>query len=298
MREICTSIVNLLEIGANEKDIRLILDYGEGFPEQILADSLRLNQILMNLIGNAIKFTDHGSVRLKVEIVDRKGNNIQIKFSVIDTGIGIASENIDKIFENFEQADEKTTMKFGGTGLGLSIVKSLAKLKGGTLKVESSINEGSVFAFTNWYEVVEAKPEVKPIEPEKKVLPPFESLRILLAEDNPINKFLIVKILTGWNIVVESVENGQEAIDKLKSNDYDLIIMDTYMPVLNGIEAIKLIRSGTVPEKQNIPIINFSSAILETDVKEIIEAGADDILNKSFDIEVLHEKISNLTQKK
>ena len=288
--KICNSVVNLLRIRAIEKELDLITEFDAELPKLVLADSLRLNQILMNLIGNAIKFTIQGSVSLKTEIIDRKGNNLQIKFSVIDTGIGIAKNNIDKIFETFEQADEQTTVKFGGTGLGLSIVKNLAKLKGGVLEVISEEGVGSTFCFTNWYEVLKDTVVVKKMN--KPHLGPFKGLRVLVAEDNPINKFLIVKILKDWEVNPDVVENGKDALDKLRDSDYDLILMDTFMPVMNGLDAIKLIREGYIKGKENIPIITFSAAVLETDKQTAIDAGANDVVSKPFELEVLHEKIT------
>lgn len=288
--KICNSVVNLLRIRAIEKELDLITEFDAELPKLVLADSLRLNQILMNLIGNAIKFTIQGSVTLKTEIIDRKGNNLQIKFSVIDTGIGIAKNNIDKIFETFEQADEQTTVKFGGTGLGLSIVKNLAKLKGGVLEVISEEGVGSTFCFTNWYEVLKDTVVVKKMN--KPHLGPFKGLRVLVAEDNPINKFLIVKILKDWEVNPDVVENGKDALDKLRDADYDLILMDTFMPVMNGLDAIKLIREGFIKGKESVPIITFSAAVLETDKQTAIDAGANDVVSKPFELEVLHEKIT------
>lgn len=287
---LCNAVINLLRIRAREKKLELITLFDSELPNHIMADSLRLNQILMNLIGNAIKFTSQGSITLKVEILNRKGNNVRIKFSVIDTGIGIAKENIDKIFETFEQADEQTTVKFGGTGLGLSIVKNLAKLKGGLLEVTSEEDAGSTFCFTNWYEVVKEAPV--PEKPMKETLTPLNNLRVLVAEDNPINKFLIIKILKDWMINADVVENGKDALDKLRENDYDIILMDTFMPVMNGLDAIKLIREGYVPGKENVPVITFSAAVMENDKKTAIEAGANDVISKPFELEVLHQKLS------
>lgn len=287
---ICNSVINLLRIRAKEKKLILITDLDPNLPKNVLADSLRLNQILMNLIANAIKFTTEGSVTLKVEILNNKGNNIHVKFSIIDTGIGIASENINKIFETFEQADVQTTVKFGGTGLGLSIVKNLAKLKGGILEVFSEENKGSTFCFTNWYEVIREVEETS--QSSKKDLSPLPNVKVLVAEDNPINKFLIIKILKGWMINADVVENGKDALDKIAENDYDIVLMDTFMPVMNGLEAIKLIREGYVPGKENIPIITFSAAVLDNDNKAAIDAGANDVLSKPFNLEVLHQKLS------
>ncbi|ETZ24636.1 ATP-binding protein [Pedobacter sp. V48] len=150
----CASIVNLMNIRAKEKRVELNVVLDSNLPTCIMADSLRLNQILINLIANAIKFTFYGYVELKVEVLDHKDNNFKIRFEVSDTGVGIAKDNLVRIFENFEQADEETTITFGGTGLGLAIVKNLARLKGGTLEVESQQNVGSTFSFSNWYKAV------------------------------------------------------------------------------------------------------------------------------------------------
>ena len=285
----CIGIINLLKIRAKEKNISLNIDFDNDLPSFIKADSLRLNQILMNLIGNAIKFTDKGSVTLKVEILNRKGNSAQIKFSVTDTGIGIAKKNIAKIFETFEQADDMTTLQFGGTGLGLSIVKNLAELKGGELEVSSEEHVGSVFSFTNWYELVKGK--ALDLSLDTALFTPFENVNILVAEDNMINQFLIKKILSDWNITFDLVENGKLAIEKLEANYYNLILMDTFMPVMSGLEAITLIRGGAVPGKEHIPIITFSAAVLEDDKKTAMDAGANDVVSKPFEMEVLYNKI-------
>jgi signal transduction histidine kinase len=291
----CNAVVNLLKLRAKEKNLDLIVDFDSELPAWILADSLRLNQILMNLIGNAIKFTSIGSVTLKVEILDRKGNNLQIKFSVIDTGIGISKANINKIFEDFEQADDSTALKFGGTGLGLAIVKNLAQLKGGTLEVISEECKGSIFCMTNWYEVVQSN-KVATVPKTERLLP-FNNLKILVAEDNAINKFLILRILKTWQIEVDIVENGQDALDKLKNNDYNLILMDTYMPVMDGLEAIRKIRAGYATGKENIPVITFSAAVMAAEKQRAIDAGANDVISKPFEMEDLHQKITFYTQK-
>jgi signal transduction histidine kinase len=286
---LCNAVVNLLRIRAKEKNLELITELDPNLPRHILADSLRLNQILMNLIGNAIKFTSKGTVTLKVEVVSSKRNNVRLRFLVIDTGIGIAKENTEKIFGTFEQADDKTTINFGGTGLGLSIVKNLTKLKGGTLEVKSELGKGSTFQFENWYQIIK---EVEPAA--KKSLDKFESLshlRVLVAEDNPINKFLIIKILKEWDIDADVVDNGKEAIDKLRDYDYDIILMDTYMPVMNGLDAIKCIREGYAPGKEKIPIITFSAAVMDNDNKTAFEAGANDVLSKPFELETLYQKL-------
>jgi len=294
IHNICKDVINLLMIKAKEKNLALSLDIAADVPEFIMADSLRLNQILMNLIGNAIKFTLEGSVLLKVEIQQRKQKQVLLKFSVIDTGIGIAKDNIDKIFETFEQAEESTTLKFGGTGLGLSIVKQLAALKNGVLEVTSEESKGSNFSFSNWYELPEDVATAPAAAPASGGLSTFPGIKILVAEDNAINQFLILRILKSWQIEAILVENGQEAIDKLEEQDFDMILMDTFMPVLNGLDAIRKIRAGAVPGKQFIPIITFSAAVMESDKQTALDAGANDIMSKPFDLELLHSKIAAL----
>lgn len=293
IRTICKDVLSILKFKAKEKGIDLILDIEQEVPEAVIADSLRLNQILTNLISNAIKFTIEGSVTLKVEVRDRTETACMLKFSVIDTGIGIAKSNIDKIFESFEQAEESTTLKFGGTGLGLSIVKQLAALKNGILEVVSEEAKGSTFSFSNRYELPQVK--ISPVElPVSEGLKQLDGLKILVAEDNAINQFLILRILKSWNTQTDIVENGQEAIDRLKAEDYDIVLMDTFMPVMNGLEAIKRIREGVVAGKENIPIITFSAAVMERDRQTAFEAGANDILSKPFDVKLLHSKITDL----
>ena len=281
---------NLLNIRAKEKNLDLILDIDENLPNIIIADSLRLNQIFMNLLSNAIKFTTEGTITFKVEVLDKKSNTAQIKFSIIDTGIGISPANQDKIFDKFEQVEEHSISQHGGTGLGLSIVKKLVELKGGSLELESKEGVGSTFSFTKWYEFAKAK-KIESEENDPEDLPALQGLKILVAEDNLINKFLILKILENWKVDVKAVTNGLDVFEMLKDNDFHVILMDTYMPGMNGLEVTKKIRSGFIPGKENIPIITFTAGVLDTDKEISVKAGANDILSKPFNINVLHQKI-------
>ena len=254
MRSLVRSIFDLMKFKADEKDVQLILELDDQVPEYVLADSLRLNQILMNLIGNAIKFTEKGAVTLKVTAHKEGKGNVLIKFSVIDTGIGISESGLAKVFNSFEQADDATSQKYGGTGLGLSIVKKLADLKGGNLTVSSVPGQGSIFTFINSYQLSENKDSAKKSEPGSK-LPMFKDVSVLLAEDNMINQFMISKILANWNISVDVVDDGCKVLDKLNENTYDLILMDTYMPTVNGFEASRRIRADFEEPVRSIPII-------------------------------------------
>ncbi|MNK06414.1 Autoinducer 2 sensor kinase/phosphatase LuxQ [compost metagenome] len=296
IKELATHAANLLNIKALEKHIRLKLIIDEKVPKYIMADSLRLNQIFMNLLSNAVKFTTEGEVTFKLETLEAKGNTSLLRFSVIDTGIGISEENIKTIFHSFEQVENVHTRIYGGTGLGLSIVKKLAELKGGELDVKSELGKGSTFSFTKWYKTVEKEEKIETKKTPEK-LPTLDGLRILVAEDNSINVFLIVKILNDWKVQSTVVTNGAAALEALEKDNFDLILMDTYMPVMNGLEAIQKIREGHIPGKESVPIISFSAGVLDSDKETAKRVGADDIIGKPFKIGSLHEKITKLTKR-
>src|SRR5205085_1794366 len=160
--------------------------------------------------------------------------NVKLKFSVIDSGIGIPADRLSKIFDSFEQAEQDTIIKYGGTGLGLTIVKKLIELKGGELTVSSQVGSGSIFNFINWYTITEQPKAVKDTDHNSlRVLEPFNNINVLVAEDNLVNQFMLSKMLKDWNVNVDIVDNGQKVIDKLALKDYDLILMDTHMPEMN-----------------------------------------------------------------
>ena len=289
--KLAQSIIDLMKFAVKEKGLELILKTDPDLPEVIIADALRLNQILMNLLSNAIKFTIKGLVTLDVKILDKKDNQVQIQFTVIDTGIGIAPESLGKVFDSFEQAEDNTAQKFGGTGLGLSIVKKLSELKGGELSLSSELGKGSQFWFKNWYEVVAVK-EIKAITAIDIIK--FENIAILVAEDNAINQFMMTKILKNWGIEPVIAEDGSKALEKLRERDFDLILMDTHMPVMNGLEATARIRQDFNEPKCSVPIISLSATIVEEEEQAARNAGANDILSKPFDPAVLYFKIKTL----
>lgn len=289
------AIVDLLQYKAVEKGIELKIDIEKTVPALINVDSLRLNQILMNLIGNAVKFTEKGSVTLFLKLIATKGNQAQIQFVVQDTGIGIESDKLDTIFETFEQADNNTQHLYGGTGLGLSIAKRLAELKGGELTVVSEFGKGTSFVFTNWFQVV-SDPEVK-VTVNLSELPFLNDLQVLVAEDNMVNQFMIKKVLERWKIEVDMVENGALVLERLKTRTYDLILIDSNMPVMGGFEAIRKIRENQSASIREIPIISLSAAVLDEEQQRAIDAGANDIITKPFDLSVLHHKIKKWTGK-
>ncbi|WCT10774.1 response regulator [Mucilaginibacter jinjuensis] len=288
---IIKSVYDLLKYKADERNIEFILDIEPSVPHYIMVDSLRLNQILMNLLSNAIKFTESGYVKLKVSVLQTHVDKSKLQFSIEDSGIGISEDRIARIFDSFEQAEDDTAAKYGGTGLGLAIVKKLIELKGGELNVSSVPAKGSIFSFTNWYTLASRPNEVKPSKTNVKDLQPFNNVRVLVAEDNLVNQFMLSKILKDWKVEIEMVDNGRKAIDKLLENDYDLILMDTHMPEMDGYQATRHIRNELEEPKRGIPIISLSAASFDHEQEEALASGMNEVLAKPFQPYQLHEKI-------
>ncbi|WP_353720656.1 ATP-binding protein [Dyadobacter sp. 676] len=248
IRELADSISAIMHHRAVEKGIAYEAVLKEGLPEYIETDKLRLTQILLNVCGNAVKFTEHGSVKLCVTPVGEAVNNIQnIRFEVRDTGIGIPKDKIEEVFNRFVQATESTTRVFGGTGLGLSIVKSLVQLFDGTLNLESELGKGSVFTMDFPFKVVKNADRQEEIEQEIDINASVTSLHILAAEDNTLNQKLLKAIFERLNIPLTIVNNGQEALGKLREETFDMVLMDIQMPVMDGYTAIREIRRTISP---------------------------------------------------
>ena len=293
IRDLIKSAFDLLKFRADESNIEFILEIEDNVPPNLMVDSLRLNQILMNLLSNAIKFTERGYVKLKVSVLQKHNDKVKLKYSVEDSGIGVPADRLSKIFESFEQAEEDTVSKYGGTGLGLTIVKKLAELKGGELTVSSQLGKGSTFNFINWHTIA-AKPVEKMSSKPDKVLSPFNNVSVLVAEDNMVNQFMLSKMLKDWNVEVEMVDNGRKLIEKLKIKKYDLVLMDTHMPEMNGYETARTIRVDFEEPKRSIPIISLSASSFGHEQEQALTSGMNDVLAKPFQPYQLHEKMSQL----
>jgi PAS domain S-box-containing protein len=293
IRDLIKSAFDLLKFRADESNIEFILEIEDNVPPNLMVDSLRLNQILMNLLSNAIKFTERGYVKLKVSVLQKHNDKVKLKYSVEDSGIGVPADRLSKIFESFEQAEEDTVSKYGGTGLGLTIVKKLVELKGGELTVSSQLGKGSTFNFINWHTIA-AKPVEKMSSKPDKVLSPFNNITVLVAEDNMVNQFMLSKMLKDWNVDVEMVDNGRKLIEKLKAKKYDLVLMDTHMPEMNGYETARTIRVDFEEPKRSIPIISLSASSFGHEQEQAITSGMNDVLAKPFQPYQLHEKMSQL----
>ena len=294
LKDLIDEIVNIFKIKAEKKHIELKVNYADDLPKIVKFDSLRLQQILTNFISNAIKFTLEGAITFSIEELKSKENKHTIKFSVKDTGIGIKADSVEKIFQEFEQGDDRITKKFGGTGLGLAIVKRLATLLNGEIQAESTFGEGSTFSFVAEMESVKDETITKKKEQDNlqfTELKKLDKLKILVAEDNDLNSFMLAHILRNWKCDVTIVKNGSLALEALEADPYNLVLMDTHMPVMSGFEAITAIRNSINPKLKTIPIITISASVMEHEQKAAFEVGADDVIGKPFNPTELYNKI-------
>jgi len=288
---------NLLEdtrrsysLRAQEKGVAFRLDKPDNMPQEVVGDPIRLNQILSNLLSNALKFTLTGTIGLNVRLSEMKGNKALLEFSVSDTGIGIASDKLEEVFENYTQASSDITRKFGGTGLGLAICKRLVELQGGKIWVTSTPGKGSVFFFTLEYLV----PENQPKKAENGAVETMKGLvgkKILIAEDNKINFFVANKFLESWGVKVTHAENGSLALEALKKETFDLILMDLHMPVMDGIEATRIIRSSEDEKIRKIPIVALTAAVMSETHDKIENLYINDYVLKPFKPKDLYDRI-------
>lgn len=291
-------ISNIFKIKAQNKKLDFELEMDDKLPEFIKSDPLRLQQIIYNFVSNSLKFTEAGKITLKVDVLAQNQNKHRIKFTIIDSGIGIKEESLKKIFLAFEQGDDGITKKFGGTGLGLAIVKRLADLLVGEVTAISHFGVGSEFSFEAEFEEAEQYPQSTAVVEENALqLENFNSVKILVAEDNELNSIMLVHILESWGCIVDTVKNGRQAVDHVNNHDYDLIMMDTHMPIMSGFEAIKAIRKHKEAAKSLTPIITISASVLEHEQASAYEAGADAVIGKPFNPTDLHKKITQLTAK-
>jgi PAS domain S-box-containing protein len=272
------------------KNLSFDLKKDRNLPAEVIGDPIRLNQILSNLLSNALKFTNHGSINVVVRELNRKGSQSRIEFTVTDTGIGIPKEKHSVIFDGFTQASPDTTRQYGGTGLGLAICKKLIELQGGTIHISSEPDKGSTFRFAISLGISEKSGEYQRSEVQENYTG-LEGKKILVAEDNKINFFVANKFLTGWGVKVTHAENGQMAIDKLMVEDFDLILMDLQMPIMDGIEASRIIRKSDNYKIKNIPIVALTAAIMSESHDKIEDLHINDYVLKPFKPHDLFERI-------
>ncbi|MDX5422350.1 MAG: response regulator [Hymenobacteraceae bacterium] len=296
LQELIQEIVDLMEVKIRERQNTLSTYLDHKVPTRLTGDPLRLRQVLLNLISNAAKFTENGTIKLLVHCIGEKPGEVVLEFTVEDTGIGIPEEKLHVIFESFNQASNDTTRKYGGTGLGLTISRNLVEMQGGTIAVRSQPLVGSAFTFSLPFGIEEAQGQALLQDPLvlEGALEDLSNLNVLLAEDNEINQLLINTVLGGWGVRVDAVADGLQALESFRNKAYDIILMDMQMPEMDGYEAIRQIRSSGEGNAQ-IPVIALTAHATAGEIERCLAAGANAYVSKPFEPEELHRIMYELT---
>ena len=276
----------------NQIELSLLID--QRIPQSVIGDEKRLTQILSNLVHNAVKFTPHGIVTVELKLDSVNKTQSFIEFIVRDTGIGIPEDKLELIFESFSQVDNSLTREYQGKGLGLSIVKHLLEMQNSKINVQSIINKGSIFSFTLAFDKIEpSEPKTSTIKKANGVAKIDERLagmKILLVEDNKMNILVTKKLLKLWKIKVDVAMNGKIGVERAAADDYDIILMDLQMPVMNGFESSKQIR--TLQRHKDTPIIALTAEVREESQEKATQAGMNDYVAKPFKPNVLFQAIA------
>jgi signal transduction histidine kinase/CheY-like chemotaxis protein/HPt (histidine-containing phosphotransfer) domain-containing protein len=293
-------VVETLSFRAEEKGLQLVTSIDQNVPDVLVGDPFRLNQILINLGGNAIKFTEKGSVEINVARAEADRPGVSLLFKVTDTGIGIPSDKLSSLFENFKQVQSSDSRIFGGSGLGLFISKQLVELQGGTITVESTEGKGSAFSFQLTFPEGSARKLQQRIRDEQEADGSIlAGLRVLLVDDNEYNRMVAAEtLLARADVIITEAADGQEAVDLIEKNDYDVVLMDIQMPVMNGLDATRYIRSKLPAPKNKIPIIALTASLLKDDAAMCADAGMNLFLAKPFKTWQLIAALSRVTGRK
>lgn len=292
LRSSIAAMLHLFESKIQEKNLKLIREFDPAIPEVLVGDPVRLHQIILNLISNAVKFTSKGKITVIVKLIEEDDVKVILEFAISDTGIGISESKIETVFENFQQATSGTSRLYGGTGLGLAIVKQLVEPQGGSIKVESIVKEGSTFSFRLPFlkTKAEAQTELEILELDNDI----KNLKVLVVEDMALNQLLMKTVLDDFGFERDIAENGKIAIEKLENNTYDIILMDLQMPEMNGFDATEYIRNTM---KLTIPIIALTADVTTVDLEKCKAVGMNDYLAKPIDERLLYSKIVSLIKK-
>jgi PAS domain S-box-containing protein len=287
-----SAMLHLFEAKIQEKNLELIIDYDPYIPSVLLGDPVRLHQIILNLVSNAVKFTTKGKITVSAHLLSEDSEKVTIEFAIADTGIGIPENKIEKIFENFQQASSGTSRLYGGTGLGLAIVKQLVEPQGGSIRVQSTIDQGSTFSFILSFLKTNAPAELEtePVDLDTEI----KNIKVLVVEDIPLNQLLMKTLLDDFGFERDVVANGKIAVEILEVKSYDIILMDLQMPEMNGFEATEYIRN-TMNSK--IPIIALTADVTTVDLAKCKAVGMNDYIAKPVDERLLYSKIVGLVKK-
>ena len=289
LAEVFTHLEDLVGVMAMEKNSELVFFIAEKTPKYLVGDSLRLSQILLNLLNNAVKFTAYGKIRVSVECLEQTASDVKLQFAVQDDGIGITQEQIQRLFRPFSQADSSISRQYGGTGLGLAISLQLAKMMGGKIWVKSQIDSGSTFYFTAKFTLAEHDSPAR-TTPEHTTPISLAGQKVLLVEDDAINRELATELLTDLGIQVKIAQNGQQAVNLVKTEIFDLVLMDIQMPEMDGLTATRLIRADR--RFHDLPIIAVSAHAMSCDRQKSLEAGMNDYISKPINPKKLVELLS------
>ncbi len=296
LQTVMANINSMFTAKAREKNIILSLTVDDNVPDKLKGDPLRLEQIIINLVNNSLKFTDQGEVKIEVSLANKKGKHITLFVSVTDTGIGLSNEETSRLFTAFSQSDNSTTREYGGTGLGLAICKQLVNMMDGEIKVTSTPGKGSTFYFTVVVELSREnleKMNKTPVQAQPEISTLKEAL-VLLVEDNKINQQVAVEILEDGGINVEIANNGQEALIAVKEKKYDAILMDIQMPTMDGFKATQMIRSDNA--LRDVPIIAMTAHAMKGDREKCLESGMNDYIAKPIDPDILFSILAKWLQ--
>lgn len=287
-----SAMLHLFEAKIHEKNLKLIKKYDPSIPEILIGDPVRLHQIIINLVSNAVKFTSSGKITVSARLLKEDEAFATIEFAVADTGIGIPENQLERIFENFQQATSATSRVFGGTGLGLAIVKQLVESQGGSVQVKSKMDMGSTFSFVLSFKktLAEVKPEKEIVELDTQV----NNLKVLVVEDIALNQLLLQTLLDEIGSECDIADNGKIAIEKMKTKTYDIILMDLQMPEMNGFETTAYIRDIM---NSSIPIIALTADVTTSDLAKCKAVGMNDYLAKPIDERVLYSKMAELMKR-
>lgn len=291
LKDLLPSLISTFTYQAREKNLALHYTIDESLNKILLGDPVRLNQVLINLISNAVKFTHTGAIHVACELERELKGICDVRISVKDTGVGIPAEKLNTIFESFSQADESVTRRYGGTGLGLTIARQLVELQDGRIEVYSQEHVGSTFSVHIPYAVGSTKISTRASQHvTNNLAATTHNVRVLLVEDNDINRLYAKSILQTWKCITDIAENGLIAIEKLKNNVYDVILMDVQMPVMDGYEATKAIRMMPHPVGST-PIVALTANATKIDIEKCLVAGMNDYLSKPFTPEDLYQML-------
>jgi len=295
MRAAVEQVVKTERLRAQEKGVGLICHLPDSLPDRLIGDPVRLRQILMNLVDNAIKFTSAGNIVVRAEILDQTSEFIRLEFFISDTGIGIAHEDQDRIFTIFTQADASTTRNYGGAGLGLAISRKLVEMMGGHIRVESRPNHGSIFRFTVRLKMLRDSSSELPSMGRFALAPvPERALQVLLAEDTPTNQKVAEYLLERRGHLVEIAPDGRKALELIEQRNFDVVLMDVQMPVMDGFQATAAIRALPDPVKAGLPIIAMTAHTLKGDAESCLAAGMDAYIGKPIQAEEFLELVEFL----